>query len=159
MSNFSCASNSTNENSWLRGLSYTPNVQGPNGSGSPGSATTVKLVSVTVGCPTLAAAGEAPTCYVYSAPLDDPTDIGTPTNLVATSTSKTIGSAFGSGTHSTTYAFSNQLLAVSAVYYVYVSADKSVCVDNGNPYTGGTAYDIYLDDDGTSAQFIIQMTT
>jgi len=159
MAAFSVGSFSADVVDWLRGLSFTPNVAGPNGSGSPGTASSVSLISVIVGCPTKAAAEQADTCFIYSVELESVSDIGSSQNCVGQSTSATVGSVFGSGGYSTTYAFSNVSLDPTKQYFAYFDANKNTYVDSSSPYTGGTAYDVFMEDDGTSPQFQVNMST
>ncbi|HUO10093.1 MAG TPA: hypothetical protein VM008_17435 [Phycisphaerae bacterium] len=159
MSAFSAGCFSFDFADWLLGFSFTPNVAGPNGSGSPGSASSVSLVSIVVGCPTLPAAQEANTCYIYSVELEDPSDIGSSGNLVGQSTSMSTGHALGSTSYSTTYSFSGISLDPTKQYFAYFSADKNTFVDSSSPYTGGTAYDVFLEDDDASPQFQVNMST
>src|SRR3982751_2510303 len=114
MSNFICASNSANTARQLYGFSFSPGTAGPNGSGSPGAATTVYLTSVIVGCGTQAQQGQGPFCYVHSAPVDDESEIDSGPTLVGQSAHSTNSSAFGNNSYSSTYSFSSLPLSPSA---------------------------------------------
>ena len=159
MGAFSVGSFSMDENDWLRGFSFTPNVSGPDGSGSPGSATSAAMISAIVGCPSQTAAEQATKCYVYSQMLTSTDEIGSPTGLVGMSSSMSVGQVFGSGGYSSTYQFTDMPLDPTQVYYAYFSDNTNVSVDTNAPYTGGTDYDIFMDDDGTSPQFQVNMST
>lgn len=159
MAAFSVGSNTTDSVTWIRGLSFTPNVAGPSGTGSPGSATSVALNSLTLGCPSRAAADGAATCYIYSIELESPGDIGSATGLVGQSSCMTVGSAFGTSSFSSAYIFSNLSLNPSSQYFAYFSDDKEADVDSSCPYTGGSTYDEFMEYGGESPQFLVNMAT
>jgi len=159
MGAFSVGSFSTDGDDWLLGFSFTPNVAGPNGTGSPGTATSVTVSTVIVGCPTHAAAETAPDCYIYSIELESSDDIGSSDGLVGQNNSMSVGNAFGSGSYSTSYGFPGISLDPTKQYFAYFSVKKNTCIDSTRPYTGGTAYDEFMGDDGTSPQFQVNMST
>jgi hypothetical protein len=143
----------------MLGQSFTPNVAGPGGSGNPGSATHVQLSSVVLGYLDSDTSERAATCYVYSVELTEEDQISSPANLVATSQSTSDGVAFGSGTYSRTYNFSEQFLSVSSRYYVYFSSAQNSNANNTGPYTGGQLYDSDMLATTETAQFLVNMKT
>jgi hypothetical protein len=159
MSNFSVGCTSRTHSLYALGQSLTPNVAGPSGTGGPGTANPVYLQSLIVGYPDSDTDNRAASCFVYSAPLDDPDKIGSPTNLVATSNSTSDGSAFGSNSHTRTFNFLGSALNPAGKYYAYFSAVQTASCTPGSPYSGGQLYD---DDMGATAdcmQFLANMTT
>ena len=160
MSTFSVASLATGGSYLFGGLSCTPSVAGPDGSGSPGSATSVNLNSVTLGYPSSDVSIRPQTCYVYSVQITDPDDVGGSTNLVATSSSFSDGSDFGTNSHTRRWAFNSGSLNPSNTYFVYFDNTPGTNVKSGSPYSGGDAYDDALEVlPGLSAQFKIVMST
>jgi hypothetical protein len=143
----------------MLGQSFTPNVAGPGGSGSPGTSTESQLVSLVLGYLSSDPDQRAETCFLYSASLASEDDIGSPTNLVATSLSTADGAAFGAGSYSRTFGFNNESLSVSQKYYAYFSASQNANVNNTGPYAGGNMYDADMLPTTESAQFLVNMKT
>jgi hypothetical protein len=85
-------------------------------------------------------------------------DIGTPTNLVATSSAYSDGSDFGSGTHTRRFTF-NASLTIASKYYIYLDRLTYGCLDSSGPYTAGELYDLDGDPTNESAQFLVGLTT
>jgi hypothetical protein len=138
---FSVGSFASNGSMDVYGQSFQPNVAGPDGVGSPGSATSVSLQSIVVGYASSITSVRAIDCYVYSAPLTDEGDIGTGTNLVAESFSYSDGSAFGAGSFSRQFNFREGLLDPTQTYYFYFDSSQYLRVKSSSPYSGGSLTD------------------
>ena len=145
---FSVGSFDSQDVSISYGQGITPNVPGPNGSGTCPTSGTVSVQSVIIGFLTGDTSDRADTCYIYSIELDDPSEIGQSTGLVATSTGSTDSSGttvFGNNTYIRTYSFSSNSLSPSTQYYVYYSAPQEVAYWDAGIYSGGNFYDDWLD--------------
>jgi hypothetical protein len=159
MSTVVVASTATSASADYTGQSFTPNVPGPNGTGSIGSATSATLSSITFGYPTSDTDDRAVTAYVHSEALDDPSDVKNLATLVSTSTGTSdANGTFGSGTYSRTFTFPGDTLQVSQKYYIYFAQDQIVCDQPDTPYSGGDALDIYGDPTDECLQFSVSMT-
>jgi hypothetical protein len=145
------------------GQSFVPNLAGPNGSGSPGSATSVNLGSITIGFPSASIEIRPTQCFVYSEMLDDQSEVGQAEGRVGVSTGTDDSwTPFGSGTYARTYNFSNPTtLDPTMTYYIYFAAcdEQKVTYVMPNPYNGGTAWDTDFDTGPWSLQFQVAMTT
>src|SRR5207237_849833 len=119
MTAFSVGSLSTSGNATLAGQSFTPNVPGPNGSGSPGSATQVTLVAITFGFPSSDQSHWPGNCYLFSQPLDDPTLAAETTENRIAVNSDFVSGDLGSGTYSRKFNFQGATLNTGGVYYAY----------------------------------------
>ncbi len=138
---FSVGSFASNGSMDVYGQSFKPNVAGPDGVGSPGTATSVSLQSIVVGYASSITSVRATDCYVYSAALTDENEIGTETNLVAMSSSYTDGSAFGTGSYTRQFNFSEGLLDPTQTYYFYFDCSQYLRVKSSSPYSGGSLTD------------------
>lgn len=143
----------------LRGQSFTPNNPGPNGIGSPGAATEVRMVRFVLGFYNDTSL-RAPTAYIYSAQLQGLDQIGQTANLVTRTTEFVDGSAFGQGSFTRSYYFHDPLhprLNVDTTYYVYFDADQPANAMSPNPYSGGQSTDFNMKPMIASAQFVAEM--
>jgi hypothetical protein len=147
----------------LGGQSFTPNVPGPNGSGSPGGATQVFIRKISLGYPSANTSERAEKLYVYSVELTDPAQIGQNDYLVAVSTdSGTLDGTnlFGSGTYQRTFSFNAGALVPNSKYYIYFDVDQHLRIKSAQPYAGGNAQDDQLNDlPNISVQFQVEMYT
>lgn len=159
MSNFSVGSVTRNHSAPMLGQSFTPNVAGPGGSGSPGTAAYAQLASLVLGYLSSDPTDRAETCYLYSVALESDDQIGLPANLVATSHNTADGAAFGSGSYTRTFNFSGQWLSVTSKVYAYFSSSQNSNANNTGPYSGGQMYDADMLPTTESAQFLVNMTT
>jgi hypothetical protein len=163
MSTFTVASFSYDGVSDLGGQSFTPNVPGPNGSGSPGAATQVFIRKISLGYPSANTSGRAQKLYVYSVELTDPAQIGQNDYLVAESSDNgTLDGTnlFGTGTYQRTFNFNAGALVPSSKYYFYFDVDQHLRMKGSAPYAGGNAQDDELNAlTNSSAQFQVEMYT
>jgi hypothetical protein len=143
----------------LFGQSFTPDVPGPSGSGSCGTASAVSLKSVVLGYPTANTSERSGSCYVYSAPLANAEDIGTEANLVAMTQVTVDGSDLGSNSHTRTFTFNSESLSASSKYYVYFPDLQMVFAADNSPYAGGALYDEDMSPTSQCAQFLVNMQT
>jgi hypothetical protein len=163
MATFTVASFSYDGVNDLGGQSFTPDVPGPNGSGSPGGATQVFIRKVSLGYSSANTSGRAQKLYVYSVELTDPAQIGQPDYLVAESSEIGIvdgTNLFGTGTYQRTFNFSAGAMVPNSKYYVYFDVDQHLRIKSGVPYAGGNAQDDQLNElPNVSAQFQVEMYT
>ena len=160
MSDFSVANLTTTDSIYATCQSFTPNVPGPDGSGSPGTASTVTPINIIFGYPDSNITYRARAVYVYSAPLADPSDITNPTNFVVKSNGCFDGSDLGSGSNTRGFSFPNGThLVPSTTYYVYFDYAQSLCNAGSDVYSGGTLYDTDGEDLEDDAQFKVNMST
>jgi len=158
MSTFSVGSTNWSTVLAYQGQSFKPNVAGPNGSGTPGSATQAALNSIVFG---FDSADPLPSkCFIYSQPLDDPSQAGTDTTyLLGSSTSTQSGSEFGTGSTTCRFNFSGISLQVGSPYYAYFPEDHALRTQTPRCYSGG----YLLDDVGSlingTLQFMVHLTT
>lgn len=146
MADFIVAMTSDGSSSALsQGQALTPNVAGPNGSGSPGSATAVNLISFTV------AFGDSDTdlwplrAYLY----DTLPTVGQLNNdglyALRYSTSYVDGSAFGTGTYTRTYTFGEPInIDPTQLHYVLLSSSAYMMYATTSLYSGGKRYNQLL---------------
>ena len=125
----------------MGGESFAPNVAGPDGTGGPGSASSVSLETITVGYPSSDVAGRSDDCLIYSVVLDDQSEVGQNASLVGKSGSFTDGSDFGANSNSRTYTFANVTLDPSKTYYFYFDIDQYLNYEDPSSYSGGHAWD------------------
>lgn len=158
MSNFVVGSVAVNRTENAYGQSFTANVPGPSGSGSPGTATSVQLVTFALGFPTATTTGRPQTAYLHNAALADPNDIGNGPTFLKASTGTSDGSAFGGSSHTRTYTFAITGLLPSHTYYVYFETDDggapSVSSHDQAPYSGGCMIDDGMDATTECTQFL-----
>jgi len=151
MTTFSIGSFGATGTNNVRGQAFQANVAGPNGSGSPGQASQVKVKTLSIGYFSSSTSGRTMKLYIYSSPLGSPDDIGQSTDLVAESNTGAYmdgAGLFGTGTYSRQFTAFTQPTAMSAsdTYYVYFDRDQSARVNANNPYPGGNCYDLDLAD-------------
>ena len=145
----------------LGGQSFTPNVPGPNGTGTPGTATQVFLRSISLGYPNSNTALRTGKIFVYAQELTDPDQIGQLDYLVGQSGTQVIDGTdlFGSGTYYRKFSITAGLVP-SSKYFIYFEDYQSLRYKGSSPYSGGYAQDDSLVDLPTvSAQFQVEMYT
>jgi hypothetical protein len=156
---FSVGSYTSSSSLAIGGQSFTPSIAGADGQGSLGSATSSHLESISIGYAAADTTNRSAQCWVYSVMLTDQSQVGQAENLVAASVSFLDGSAFGSGSCSRTYAFSDATLNVNQTYYVYFQCDQYLRCQNPAPYSGGSAWDADFTAVPYDIQFQVKMTT
>jgi len=142
----------------IQGQAFRPNVPGPNGSGSPGSATQVFLRNLTIGYNSSNPADRAEKAYIYAVELTSPDQIGKDEYKVAESDNYGDGTGlFGPGTYSRTFHFTGGAYNPALTYYAYFGWDQIANIKSGDPYSGGDAYDADLQEMDASLQFKFDM--
>lgn len=157
MATFNVGSFSSTGGANLRGQSFTPNVAGPDGSGSPGTATTVYVQSASVGFPSSDTTARATTAYLYSS-LPSLSNLNTGTGSLAVSTNYTDEQdLFGTGTFSRTHMFNNIAIDPTLQYFLLFPSNQIMRFATGSPYSGGKAYNTVLVALTTDVQFTVNM--
>jgi hypothetical protein len=132
----------------IRGQSLIPSNQGPDGTGTPGSAS-LKLTSFRIGYAGYGAARRAHQCFLYSYALTNPSQIGQSDGLLASSVGFTDEEGtLGADSFVRKFNFAPDgapTLVVNLQYFVYFSAPQLAGVAVGGVYTGGVVYDFDLD--------------
>lgn len=142
-----------NQNLTHRGQAFTPNVAGPDGTGSPGSATEVFLNDFILGYRAATTTDRAETAYLYDT-LPALADLNSGIGAIDVSSSYTDGNVFGTDTYTRTFNFSNPVtLDPTKVYYVLFASNQTARYKNTVVYAGGAAYNNYLLDDSKTLQF------
>ncbi|MEI8195473.1 MAG: hypothetical protein WCI73_06155 [Phycisphaerae bacterium] len=158
MATFTVASLAFDNAGSYRGQGITPNVAGPDGTGSPGSATSVNLTDFTLGYGTSSTSGRAGVAYLYDT-LPTLSNLNSGIGAIATSSSTTDGNDFGAGSYTRKFHFSGNLsLDPTKVYYVLFPSNQSARYKNPAVYTGGDAYSSTLADTGRNLQFSADFT-
>ena len=158
MANISVASLDFVGSTSMYGQSFTPNVVGPDGVGSVGSATQVALNQITLGYPTPLMSGNSGNMYVFDSPIQDPDDSCSPLGATAVSSSCTDGSAFGTDSYTRTFSFSNETLQVGHTYYFYLPGADDVQYTSPAAYSGGQAIDCEGSPADLSLRFRVDLT-
>ncbi len=158
MATFSVASFAGNASGNNRGQSFTPNVAGPDGSGSPGSASTVYLQTVSIGYPTSDTTNRQTVIYVYDTlpTLVDLNNNGSGSIYKSISYADDTGT-FGANTYSRIFSFANYSIDPTKTYYLLFAANQVLRFKTGNPYSGGSLYSTLLAAVANDAQFKVVM--
>ena len=121
MSEFTVGFFSTNNPYQVLGLSFTPKLQGPNGTGSP-TDSVARLAQISFGYVTYDQTQRAQQCYVYSVKLTDPSQIGQAEGYEADSRDFEDATGPIPGASVRTFRFDGKQLSVDTTYYVYFPA-------------------------------------
>ena len=139
------------------GQSFTPIDQGPDGTGDPADWPPYTLKRFTIGFPDGDQSQWTLKCYLYSAPLQDPSQIGSGVNLLGESTGFNDGSKLGSGSTSRSFGFALIPVDLNTTYYVYFDNYPQAVNAQYGAYAGGNLYDSNCDPSGDTLQFMVDI--
>ncbi len=129
--------NSTYSNSRLRGQSFTPNVLGPDGSGTAPTSGTADLQSMTFALNN-PSDRTATTLYLFNAlPTVAQADTGTGALFASTGFSDSTGVDPRFGYATRTFTFTGASLDVSTRYFAVLNQDQNLRSGSPGLYTGG----------------------